>query len=103
MFSLKNSARKGLKHVSSLRADTAHSLCDHITCRAYSFYEIIVIIQYSSDESFQRSWEGYFGVYFPCCEATRELNPQITLEWAQKRFVTRVHTLFYILHDITNP
>ena len=30
---------------------------------------------------------GYFGVYFPSCEATREINTKITLEWAQKRFV----------------
>ena len=57
---------------------------------------------YSSDKLFQRSWDGYFGVYFPSCEATREINTQITLEWAQKQFVTRVHTLFYFLHDITN-
>ena len=28
---------------------------------------------------------------------------KITLDWAQKQFVTRVHTLFYFLHDITNP
>ena len=26
----------------------------------------------------------------------------LTLEWAHKQFVTRVHTLFYFLHDITN-
>ena len=58
---------------------------------------------YSSDEPFQRSREGYFGVYFPSCEATREINTKITLEWVQKRFVTRVYTLFYFLHDITNP
>ena len=58
---------------------------------------------YSSDESFQRSREGCFGGYFPSCEATREINTIITLEWAQKRFVTRVHTLFYFSHDITNP
>ena len=25
--------------------------------------------------------ECYFGVYFPCCEATREINTQITLLW----------------------
>ena len=61
---------------------------------------------YSSDELFQCSREGYFGVYFPSCEAseaTREINTKITLEWAQKQFVTRVDTLFYFLHDITNP
>ena len=46
-----------------------------------------------------RSREGYFGVYFPSCE----INTKITLEWAHKQFVTRVHTLFYFLHDITNP
>ena len=35
--------------------------------------------------------EWYFGVYFRSCE------------WAHKQFVTRVHTLFYFLHDIMNP
>ena len=50
-----------------------------------------------------RSREGYFGVYFPSCAATREIITKITLEWAHKQFVTRVHTLFYFLHDITNP
>ena len=58
---------------------------------------------YSSDELFQRSREGYFGVYFPSCEATREINTKITHEWAQKQFVTRVHTLSYFSHNITNP
>ena len=57
---------------------------------------------YSHDEPFQRSREGYFGVYFPGCEATREINTKTTLEWAQKQFAMRVHTLFYFLHDITN-
>ena len=47
-----------------------------------------------------RSRECYFGVYFPRCCA---INTKITLEWTHKQFVTRVHTLFYFLHDITNP
>ena len=54
------------------------------------------------DELFQRSREGHFGVYVPSCEASREINTEITLEWAQKKSVTQVHTLFYFLHDITN-
>ena len=58
---------------------------------------------YSSDEPFQRSREGYYGIYFPSCEATREINIKITLEWAQKRFVKRDYEIFYFLHDITNP
>ena len=58
---------------------------------------------YSSGELFMSSREGYFGVYFPSCAATREINTKITLEWAHKQFVTRVHTLFYFLHDITYP
>ena len=45
----------------------------------------------------------HFGVYFPSCEATRVINTIVTLEWAEKQFVTRVHTLFYFLHDTTNP
>ena len=43
------------------------------------------------------------GVYFPSCATTREINTKIALEWAQKQFVTRVHTLFHFLHDITYP
>ena len=58
---------------------------------------------YSSDELFQHSREGYFGVYFPSCEATREINIKITLVWVQKQLDTRIHTLFYFLHDINNP
>ena len=56
---------------------------------------------YLSDELFQRSRKGYFCVYFPSYEATREINTKMTLERAQKQFVTKVHTLFYFLHDIT--
>ena len=59
--------------------------------------------QYIENNACIRVKNRYFGVYFPSCEATREINTKITLEWAQKRFVTRVHTLFYFLHDITNP
>ena len=40
------------------------------------------------------SLECYFGVYFPRCCATREINTKITLSWAHKQFATRVHTLF---------
>ena len=57
----------------------------------------------SRDKLFMRSWEGYFGANFPSCAATREINTKITLEWAHKQFVTRVHKLCYLLHDITNP
>ena len=58
---------------------------------------------YSSEKLFQCSQEGYSSVYFPICEATREMNTKIILEWVQKQFDTRVHTLSYFLHDITNP
>ena len=43
---------------------------------------------------------GLFWCFCPSCAATRD---QITLEWADKQFVTRVHTLFYFSHVITNP
>ena len=49
---------------------------------------------YSRDEPFLRSLECYFGIYFPRCFATREINTKITLSWALKRFVTRVHASF---------
>ena len=49
------------------------------------------------------SQEKYFGVDFPSCEATEEINTTITLKWVHKHSVERVHTLFYFLHDIMNP
>ena len=58
---------------------------------------------YLSSELFMRSKEGYFGVYFPSFEATREITTKITLEWAHEQFVTRAHEVFHFLHDITNP
>ena len=58
---------------------------------------------YSRGELFMRSREGYFGVYFPSCAATSEMNTKRTLEWAHKQFVATVHTLFYFLHNIMNP
>ena len=58
---------------------------------------------YLRGKLFMRSRDDYFGVYFPGCAATREINTKMTLEWAQKQFALTVHTLFYFLHDITNP
>ena len=52
---------------------------------------------YSSGELFMRSQGGYFGVYFPSCAATTEINIKITLEWVHEQFVTRVHTLSYFV------
>ena len=43
-----------------------------------------------------------FDVYSPCCAATREINTNITLEWARKQFVTRVFSLFHFLHGTMN-
>ena len=57
---------------------------------------------YSRGEQFQRSRDGYFGVYFTVFEVASGINTKITLEWAQKHLVMRVHALFYFLH-ITNP
>ena len=49
---------------------------------------------YPRDELFLRSLECYFGVHFPCCFATQEINTKTTLSWALKQFVTRAHTSF---------
>ena len=48
-----------------------------------------------------RSLECYFGVYFPRCCATREINTKITLLWAHKQFATRVHTLYIFMYMIS--
>ena len=55
---------------------------------------------YSRDELFLHSLECYFGVYFPRCFTTWEINTKITLSWALKQFITRVHTLFSIYMTI---
>ena len=54
---------------------------------------------YSRDEPFLCSLKCYFGIYFPRCFTTWEINTKITLLWALKRFVTRVHTLFSICSE----
>ena len=51
---------------------------------------------YSRDKPLRRSLECYFGICFPRCFATQEINTQITLWWVLKWFVTWVHTLFSI-------
>ena len=55
----------------------------------------------SRDEPFLCSLECYLGIYLPRCFATREINTKITLSWALKWFVTRVHTLFSIYTTVT--
>ena len=55
---------------------------------------------YSRDELFLHSLKCYFGVYFPHCYATREINTKITLSWALKQFITWIHTLFSMYWDI---
>ena len=77
------------------------------TCQIFKFQSDTIIVT-STFHSFEALRDFAVrrltvGVYFPSCEATREINTKITLEWAQKRFVRRGHTLFYFLHDITNP
>ena len=43
---------------------------------------------------------GWFRCFSPSCEATNEINTEITLEWALKQFATTVHISFYFLHEI---
>ena len=52
---------------------------------------------YSRGELFMRSREGYFGVYFPSCVATMEINTKLSLAWAHKQFVTRVTYIILFL------
>ena len=54
----------------------------------------------SHGELFLRSLECYFCIYFSRCFATREISTKITLSWALKQFVTRVHTLFCIHSNV---
>ena len=55
---------------------------------------------YSSGKLFMRSREGYFGVYFPSCAATREINTKITLELLM--LLTRGALLFFnVIHQIS--
>ena len=51
-------------------------------------------------ELFLRSLECYFGVYFPRCFATREINTKITLSWVLKQFVTYI--ILYIFRKYSH-
>ena len=64
-------------------------------------YRILYGIEWQT--AFLRSRQGYSGVYSPCYVATREINTKITIEWTHTQFVTRVHTLFHFLYNISNP
>ena len=68
--------------------------CTVDTCR------IIYVLEWRTVDAHTRE---LFWFLFPelCCNQGN--NHKITLEWAHKQFVTRVLTLFYFLHDITNP
>ena len=83
----------GNKMKLSIVRHTAHTTLSYTTAREYRHCHCHC---HSRDELFLRSLECYFCVYFPRCFATREINTKITLSWAPKQFVTRVHTLFSI-------
>ena len=53
---------------------------------------------YSSDELFQRSREGYFYVYLPSCEATREINTKNNTRVSTE---TVRHEITYIILFLT--
>ena len=74
--------------------------CHRITYFTYKIYRIMYVLEWRTVYALTR---GLLWCLYPSCVATREINTKITLEWAHKQFVTRVHTLFYFLHDITNP
>ena len=67
-----------------------------LTCRKHKEW-----CTFSSGELFMRSREGYFGVCFPSCAVTREMNTKITLNWVQKNISSQdyVHYLFLTWHD----
>ena len=50
---------------------------------------------YSRDELFLHSLECYFGVYFPRCFATREINTKITLSLVSAETIR--HSSTYII------
>ena len=48
-------------------------------------------------ENCLRARDGYFGDYFPRCEAARDINIKISIRWAHyKESATTVHTLFWL-------
>ena len=42
-------------------------------------------------------------VFIPELRSNDGSKHQITLEWAHKLFITRVHVLFYFFREIRNP
>ena len=60
-------------------------------------YRIMYVLEWQTVSALTRA------ILVFICEATREIKTKITVLWAQKQFVMRVHALFYFLHDIKNP
>ena len=54
---------------------------------------------YSRGKLFMRSREGYFGVYFPSCAPTREINTKITLVTITVRHKSAYIILFLTQHN----
>ena len=63
------------------------SFMDLLSCKKLIMYVLLWLFTHSLDCS--------FGVYFPHCFASWEIN-KITLLWVHEQFATGVHTSFYI-------
>ena len=56
---------------------------------------------HSRDDLFMRSLKCHFGVYFPRCFATQEINTKITLSWAHNSPHEYIHYAIYVLCEIS--
>ena len=46
----------------------------------------------------------FFYIIFPCCQAMMNVNARLTpFEWSYEQSATRIHTLFYCLHNMISP
>ena len=54
---------------------------------------VVFIFIYGFVMSYKK-WNNVCILVPTCCFTTRELNKKVTLSWAQRQFLTRVHTLF---------
>ena len=72
---------------------------EDLLCYNKTVYRIMYVLEWRTVSTLTR---GLFWCLFPELRSNEGNKHKITLEWTQRQFVTRVHTLSYTLHDITN-
>ena len=91
---------KGLRQAMTWHIISFHSCSFIQVSLIMNKYRIMYVLEWWTVYALTR---GLFWCLFPELRTAMEINTKIILDWVHKQFVTRVHTLFYFLHNIMDP